>query len=72
MLAYDGATVNTYHLSAREGLVDNAKSLCIEVGLGIGRAEHGSVDNEEVGIGGRQSLTVFVIDRSWQGEFSQS
>ena len=52
MLADDGAAVDGHDVASGEGLADDAQGLFVEVGLGLGRAEHGTVDDEEVGVGG--------------------
>ena len=40
--------------------------------MGIGGAEYGTVDDEEVGIGGRQTVTVLIVDGPRHGQFHQS
>ena len=40
--------------------------------MGIGGTEYGPVDDEEVGIGGRQTVTVLIVDGSRHGQFYQS
>jgi hypothetical protein len=56
VLTDDGATVDAYDFTVGESLADDAQSFGVEVGLGIGGNEDSAVDNQIVGIGGRQSI----------------
>lgn len=58
MLLDDTLTVDANDLPVREGLTNQSQGLSIEVWLVIGRTEHSSIDHEEVGVGGRQSLAL--------------
>ena len=60
MLPDDGAAVDTDNLPVGEGLTDDAQGLVVEVWLPIGRTKHGTVDDEEVGIGGRQPVFSII------------
>ena len=71
VLADDGAAVDADNIAAREGCGDELQGLCVEVGLAIGRAEHGTVDDEEVGIGGWKTLSV-IIDCAWHRQAEQA
>ena len=68
VLTYDGATVDTDDFAVGKHLGDEFHGLGILVWLMIGRTQHSIVHDEEVGIGGWQSLMVFIIDgaRHWQ------
>ena len=57
MLFDDGSAVDAHDLPVWESLANDAHRLCVEVGLRIGRHEDGTIDDEVVGIGGRQSVT---------------
>ena len=70
MLADDGTTVDANDITTWECLADDAKCLAVKVGLVVGRTEHGSVDNQEVSIGGWQPFS-FVEDGSWHGQLQQ-
>ena len=56
VLANDGAAVDADNLAVGEGLSDDAQGLGIEVGLGVGGYQYGTIDDQIVGIGGRQSV----------------
>ena len=58
VLLDDSATVNANNLAVGEDLTDDAHGLCIEVGLRIGRYQYRTVDDELVGIGGWETVTV--------------
>ena len=68
MLLDDTSTVDAHDGSAGESLADDAEGLSVEVGLGIGGAEHGSVDDEEVGVGGWQPFAL-ADDGAGMGSF---
>jgi hypothetical protein len=53
VLLDDRPAVDAYDFAVGESLTDDAQSLCVEVGLGIGRDEYGTVDNQVVSVGGR-------------------
>lgn len=57
VLLDDGTAVDAYDLPIWESLANRAHRLLVEVGLVIGGNQYRSVDDEVVGIGGRQSLT---------------
>ena len=58
MLDDDRATVDADNLAVGEGVSDYSCCLGVEVGLGVGGIEHRSVDDEEIGVGGRQALGI--------------
>ena len=56
VLTDDGATVDAYNFAVGESLADDAQSLCVEVGLGIGGNEDCTVDDQVVGVCSRQTI----------------
>ena len=72
MLLDNTSTVDANNLPIRESLANQSQRLSIKVGLVIGRTEHGTVDDKEIGIGGRQPVTAFVVDGPWHGQLHQS
>ena len=78
VLADDGAAVDGDHLPVGEGLGDEAEGLGVEVRLVVGRAEYCPVDDEEIGVGGRQTITlgaqsvIRLVDRSRHGKSEQT
>ncbi len=62
VLAYQDATVDAYDLATGEGLLQHQAGLFVVVRLAIGRVEDGTVDDEEVGVRGRQALIAFLLD----------
>ena len=63
VLADDGAAVDAYNVAVGECLANDALGLGVEVGLVVGGDEHGTIDDQIVGIGGRKTITLnFVID----------
>ena len=67
MLFDNATTIDGYDLTIRESLADQTKCFCVEIGLGLGGTEHGTNDDQEVGIRGRQTI-VLIIDGSRHGE----
>lgn len=68
VLTDDDTGVDRDDVPAGEGFADDAACLGIKVGLIIGRNEDGSVDDEEIGVGGWQSLVIIVASprhREW-------
>ena len=62
----DGTTVDAYDLPVRKRLSDDAHRLCVKVGLVVGRYQYRTVDDQIVGIGGRQAIAgCRVVDGSW-------
>jgi len=53
MLFDERTAVDAHDFPVWEGLADDAKSLGVEVGLVVGGTEYGTVDDKEIGIGGR-------------------
>ena len=70
MLFDDTSTVDAHDLTLRKSLTDETKRFCVEIRLGVGGTEHGTVDAQEVGISGRQTI-VLIIDRTRRGECGQ-
>ena len=56
MLLDNSPTVNANNLSVRESLLDDVHRLLVKVGLGIGGYQYRSVDDQIVGVCGRQSI----------------
>ena len=71
MLDDDRATVDADNLAVGEGVSDYSCCLGVEVGLGVGGIEHRSVDDEEIGVGGWQWLSGFVVDGSRNRQLHQ-
>ena len=64
MLPDDGPTVDGYHLTVGKGFLDDTNSLLVFLGLLIDGNKYGSVDDEEVGIRCRQSLSSLIFHLS--------
>ena len=71
MLYDDAAAVDAHDLVVGEGIGNGLRRLFVEVGLGIGGIEHRAVDDEEVGVGGWQTL-VAVVYRAGHGQPQQA
>ena len=56
----NASTVDADDLPVGEGLTDDSQRFGIEVGLSIGGTEYGIVDDEEVGVGGREAVTLTI------------
>ena len=68
-MLFDNTTaIDANDLSIREGLADDPQGLGVEVGLSVGGTEYGTVDDEEVGVGGRQTV-IAVVDGAGIGSF---
>lgn len=67
VLTDDDTGVDRDDVPTGEGFADDAAGCGIEVGLGVGRHEDGSVDDEEIGVGGWQSL-IIVVACPWHWE----
>ena len=67
----NASTVDADDLPVGEGLTDDSQRFGVEVGLSVGGTEYGTVDDEEVGVGGRQTV-VAVVDGSGHREFLQT
>jgi hypothetical protein len=70
MLFDNATTIDGYDLTIRESLANQTEGLCVEIRLGVGGTEHSTVDDQEVGIRGRQTI-VLIIDRTRHGELHQ-
>jgi hypothetical protein len=71
VLLDNSPAVDTYNLSVRKSLANDAHSFSVEVGLCIGRNQYCTIDNQIVGIGGRKTFT-FVIDRTGEWKFHET
>ena len=71
VLTDDGATVDAHNLAVREGLANDSYCLCVEVGLGVCGYEYGTIDDQIVGVGGRQAV-VAVVDGAGQGQLQEA
>ena len=60
MLADDGERIYSYHVSVWEGKLNLSLRLLVLLRLVVSRINHGTVQNQEVGIGGRQSFALAV------------
>ena len=60
MLADDSACVESDDGMVGKGLLDNAEGPGIVVGLGVGGYDDRSVEDDEIGIGGRQTVAFFI------------
>ena len=67
VLADNSTTVDAHNLPVRKSLTDDSQSLLVEVGLGIGGYQYGTIDDQIVGIGGWQTFLT-IIDWAGQGE----
>ena len=65
VLTDDRTAVDAHDFAVRVGQSYHAHGLLVEVGLVVGRHQHGTVDDQIVGIGGRQSVAV-VVDGAGQ------
>ncbi len=70
MLPDDGGGINAYQLAVGEGKLYLPACLCIMLRLVVGRIDDRTVEDEEVGIGGRQTVLA-VIDRVWHGQLDE-
>ena len=61
VLADDGERIYSYHVSVREGKLNLSLRLLVLLWLVVRRINHGTVQNQEVGIGGRQSVALAVL-----------
>ena len=71
VLADDGTAVDGDDFAVGIGEGDGAESLGVEVGLRVGRHKNGTVDDEIVGIGGRETV-VTIIDGTGERELQQA
>ena len=56
VLLDNSPTVNANNLSVRESLLDDVHRLLVKVWLVVGRHQYSTVDDQVVGIGGRQTI----------------
>ena len=61
VLADDGERIYSYHVSVWEGKLNLSLRLLVLLWLVVRRINHGTVQNQEVGIGGRQSVALAVL-----------
>ena len=71
MLLDDAAAVDGHHLAVGEDGGDALQGSLVVKGLSVGGHEYGTVDDEVVGIGGRQRAAVFVEDGVGKGQAEQ-
>ena len=71
MLFDDASTVDADNFPVGEGLADDVQGFGIEVGLSVSGTEHSAVDDEEIGIGSGEPVSVFV-DRTGHGQFHET
>ena len=71
MLADDRTTVDAHNIAVRERLANGMKCFCVEVGLGVGRHQNGTVDNQIVSVGCWQTI-VAIIDRTGQRQLQET
>ena len=60
MLANEDAAIDANDFAFGEGVAQHLGSTLVVVRLVVGRIEHGSINDEEVGIGSRQTLVSFA------------
>ena len=58
VLLDDGATVDSDDFAIGIGLADDAHGLGVEVGLSVGGHQDGTIDDQVVGVGGGETVTV--------------
>lgn len=69
VLADEDAAVDGHDVVLGEGSLQLATGKVIILRLTVGGKEDGVVENEEVGVGGRQTMTIVGIeDGRWQRE----
>ena len=56
MLFDDATTIDGDHQPVGESLSDQSDGYSVEIGLGIDRTEHGSVDDQEISVCSREPL----------------
>ena len=52
MLLDNTSTIDAHDVTIGESLAYQAQGLGIEIGLGVSGTEYGTIDNQEMGIGG--------------------
>ena len=67
VLPHDDLRVDTHYLPARECFRDALHGQGIMVWLSIGRHDDGSIDYQEVGVGGRQAFPI-EVNFLWHGK----
>lgn len=66
VLADEHTAVDGHYVVLREGFLQLATSKIVILGLTIGRKKDCIIDDEEIGVGGRQTVTIVgVEDRRW-------
>ena len=61
----DSPAVDAYDFPVREGFANDVHSLCVKIGLIIGWYQYGTINDQIVGIGGRQPVFA-IIDGAGQ------
>ena len=73
VLADEHTAIDGHNVVLREGFLQLATSEIVILWLTIGGKKYGLVDDEEIGICGRQTVTIVgVEDRRWQRERKKS
>ena len=66
VLANEHTAIDGHNVVLGEGFLQLATSEIVILRLTIGGKKYGLVDDEEIGIGGRQTVTIVgVEDRRW-------
>ena len=69
VLTDEDAAVDGDDVVFREGFLELMTGKVIVNGLSVGGHENGAIDDEEVGVGGREAVAVIgVVDGRWKGE----
>ena len=63
VLADDGERIYSYHVSVWEGKLNLALRLLVLLRLVIRRVNHRTVQNQKVGVGGRQAVALAALIR---------
>ena len=65
MLFDKGTAITAYDFSIGKCLLDDAHSLCVKVGLVVGGNQYGTINDQIVGVSGRQSFTFTLMNWEW-------
>ena len=68
----DTPAVDGHRLTVGESALDDSHGLGIVFRLMVGGHQNRSVQNQEIGVGGGQLFSVFVIDRRGEWQFQQT
>ena len=61
MLPNEHTTVDADDLAVRECFLQLRQGFCVLVWLGVSGNQHGAIDDEEVGVGGWQTVALVII-----------